>query len=203
MTQDPWGQQRPAGYVVRGEVVPDTESGAPGADQAPPMTHFQKVASALRGGQPEQAATQPEAPGEPEQPVSQEEDEARTDEAVAVSSPDAGRDYWDDGEDAPEDGPAEDPATGPAEGMVASASAPAADPETAPSAPSGQAEEEPGDQAGPDTHDATDPSMTQPNVFGTAQPTAASVPTVPIVLAEEPDGAADGHAASDAPDAQA
>ncbi len=30
MTQDPWDQQRPAGYVVRGEVVPDSESGAPG-----------------------------------------------------------------------------------------------------------------------------------------------------------------------------
>ena len=68
MTQDPWGQQRPAGYVVRGEVVPDTESGAPGAGQAPPMTHFQKVASALRGDQPEQAATQPE------QPVSQRDE---------------------------------------------------------------------------------------------------------------------------------
>ena len=198
MTQDPWGQQRPAGYVVRGEVVPDTESGAPGAGQAPPMTHFQKVASALRGGQPEQAATQPEEPEEPEQPVSQEEDEARTDEAVAVSSPDAGRDYWDD-----EGGPAEDPAAGPAEGTVVSASAPAADPETAPSAPSEQAAEEPGDQAGPDTHDATDPSMTQPDVFGTARSTAASVPTVPIALTEEPDGATGRHAVSEAPAAEA
>jgi hypothetical protein len=199
MTQDPWGQQRPAGYVVRGEVVPDTESGAPGAGQAPPMTHFQKVASALRGGQPEQAATQPE---EPEQPVSQEEDEARTDEAVAVSSPDAGRDYWDD-EGAPKDGPAEDPAAGPAEGTVVSASAPAADPETVPSAPSDQAAEEPGDQAGPDTHDATDPSMTQPDVFSTARSTAASVPTVPIALTEEPDGATARHTVPEAPAAEA
>jgi hypothetical protein len=198
MTQDPWGQQRPAGYVVRGEVVPDTESGAPGADQAPPMTHFQKVASALRGGQPEQAATQPEAPGEPEQPVSQEEDEARTDEAVAVSSPDAGRDYWDD-----EDGPGEDPAAGPDEGTEVSASATAADPETAPSAPSDQAAEEPGDQAGPDTHDATDPSMTQPDVFGMARSTAASVPTVPIALTEEPDGATGTDAVPEAPAAEA
>jgi hypothetical protein len=202
MTQDPWGQQRPAGYVVRGEVVPDTESGAPGADQAPPMTHFQKVASALRGGQPEQAATQPEAPGEPEQPVSQEEDEARTDEAVAVSSPDAGRDYWDD-EDARDAGPAEDPAAGPAERTVVSASAPAADPETAPAAPSDEAAEEPGDQTGPDTHDATDPSMTQPDVFGMARSTAASVPTVPIALTEEPDGATARHAVPEAPAAEA
>jgi len=200
MTQDSWGQQRPAGYVVRGEVVPDSASDAPGAGQAPPMTHFQKVASALRGDQPGQSATQPE------QPVSQEEDEtrtdedeARTDEAVAVSSPDAGRDYWDDGEV----GPAEDPAAGPAGGTEASASAPAADPQTAPSAPLGQAEEEPGDQPGLDSHEPTDPSLTQPDVFGTSRPTAASVPTVPIALGDEPDGAAGRHAVPDTPDALA
>jgi hypothetical protein len=188
MTQDPWGQPRPAGYVVRGEVVPDSESDAPGAGQAPPMTHFQKVASALRGDQPEQPTAQPE------QPVSQDEDEAPAEEAVAVSSPDAGHDYWDD-----EDGPAEDPAD-PVAGTVASASAPAADPETDPSVPSGLAEDEPGGEAGPDTPAA----MTQPNVFGTPQPSAGSIPTVPIALAEEPDGAngATGrHAAPDAPGA--
>ena len=196
MTQDPWGQQRPAGYVVRGEVVPDSESGAPGAGQAQPMTHFQKVASALRGDQPGAAATQSD---EPERPASQEEEDARTDEAVAVSSPDAGRDYWDD----EEDGSADDPAAGTAEGTVASASAPAADSETAPSAPAGQAGEEPGDQAAPDSHEPTDPSMTQPAVFGTPRPSAGSIPTVPIALAEEPDGATGRHAAPDAPETPA
>jgi len=198
MTQDPWGQPRPSSYVVRGEVVPDSESGAPGAGQAQPMTHFQKVASALRADQPEQTASQPE-----EGEARTEEDEARAEEVRAVSSPDNGRDYWDDAEDAPEDRLAEDAVADPAEGTVASASAPAADPETAPSASSGQAEQEPGDQAGPDAHDATDPSMTQPNVFGMARPTAASVPTVPIALGEEPDGAAGRHAAPEALAAEA
>jgi hypothetical protein len=186
MTQDPWDQPRPAGYVVRGEVVPDAESGA---DQAPPMTHFQKVASALRADQPEQ-------------PASQEEDQARTEEVRAVSSPDAGRDYWDEDEDGPEDGPAGDPAAAPAEDAV-SASAPAAEPEAAPSAPPGQAEEEPGSQAGQEARDAADPSITQPDVFGTAGPAATPVPTVPIALAEEPDGAAGRHAAPAMPSAPA
>jgi hypothetical protein len=192
MTQDSWGKQRPPGYVVRGEVVPDSESGAPGAGQAQPMTHFQKVASALRGDQPGAAATQSD---EPEQPASQEEGDTRTDEAVAVSSPDAGRDYWDDDGDAPEDRSAEDPAADPVEGRVASASAPAADPETAPSDPAGQAGEEPGDQAAPDSHEPTDPSMTQPTVFGAPRPSVGSIPTVPIALAEEPDGTTGRHAA--------
>ena len=193
MTQDSWGQQRPPGYVVRGEVVPDTESGAQGAGQAQPMTHFQKVASALRGDQPGAAATQSD---EPEQPAGQEEEDARTDEAVAVSSPDAERDYWDD----EEDGSADDPVAGTAEGTVASASAPAAESETAPSAPAGQAGEEPGDHAAPDSHEPTDPSMTQPTAFGTPRPSVGSIPTVPIALAEEPDGATGRHAAPDAPE---
>ncbi len=199
MTQDPWGQPRPAGYVVRGEVVPDSESGASGAGQAPPMTHFQKVASALRGDQPGQPADQSE------EPVSPDEDEARTEEVRAVSSPDNGRDYWDvDGvEDEPAEDPAasaaEDPAASVTEDTAASASARPADAETAPSAPAGLAEDEPGDEAGPDAHDATDPSMTQPDIFGTPRPTAASIPTVPIALTEEPDGAAGRHAAAAAP----
>jgi len=43
MTQDPYGPPPGSGYVVRGEVVPDDEA------NTTPMTHFQKVASALRG----------------------------------------------------------------------------------------------------------------------------------------------------------
>jgi hypothetical protein len=167
------------------------------------VTHFQKVASALRADQPEQTASQPE-----EGEARAEEDAAHTEEVRAVSSPDNGRDYWDDGEDAPEGGPADDAAAGPAEGTggsaggtVASASAPAADPETAPWAAPGQAEDEPGDQAAPDSHESTDPSMTQPDVFGMARPTAASVPTVPIALGEEPYGAAGRHAVPEAPEA--
>jgi len=45
MTQDPYGQPPDPGHVVRGEVVPDDEANPPTV----PLTHFQKVASALRG----------------------------------------------------------------------------------------------------------------------------------------------------------
>jgi len=47
MTQDPYGQPPGTGYVVRGEVVPDDEANV--TPPTAPMTHFQKVASALRG----------------------------------------------------------------------------------------------------------------------------------------------------------
>jgi hypothetical protein len=209
MTQDPWGQPRPAGYVVRGEVVPDSESGAPGAGQAPPMTRFQKVASALRGDQHE-------APADPQDEARAEQDETRAEEVRAVSSPDNGRDYWDDDEDGVDHGSAEDrtasaadaPAASAAEDTVASAGAPAAYPQTSPSATDGpaqdeqgdQAEDEPADLAGRDTRGVADPSMTQPDVFGAPRPTAASIPTVPISLADEPDGTEGRHAAPTAAD---
>jgi hypothetical protein len=51
MTQDPYGRPPGTGYVVRGEVVPDDE-----ANETSPMTHFQKVASALRGDRTDPAA---------------------------------------------------------------------------------------------------------------------------------------------------
>ena len=211
MTQDPWGQPRP-GDVVRGEVVQDNESSVPQDGEARPLTHFQKVASAVRADEHEP----------PEQAASQEGDEARTeDEVRAVSSPDAGRgDYWDD-EDVSEVKPAEDLAAEPAEGP-ASWSAVTADPEAGPSAPAKGAEEVeeaegptdeagpdaqeaegptdeagpdtqeaegPTDEAGPDTRDATDHAMTEPDLFGAPRPVAAEVPTVPIALgAQQPNG---------------
>ena len=49
MTQDQYGQARVPGYVVRDEENEEYASG-----QSKPMTRFQKVASALRGGGPEQ-----------------------------------------------------------------------------------------------------------------------------------------------------
>ena len=49
MTQDPYGQPPGSGHVVRGEVVPDDEA------DVDPMTHFQKVASALRGNRTDPA----------------------------------------------------------------------------------------------------------------------------------------------------
>jgi hypothetical protein len=68
MTQDPDERPPGSGSVVRGEVVPDDE-----ADVTPPtepMTHFQKVASALRGDRtdPAMPAVQGASPADPEFP---------------------------------------------------------------------------------------------------------------------------------------
>jgi hypothetical protein len=50
MTQDQYGQARGPGYVVRGDVVPEDETEEFPGGEHKPMTRFQKVASALRGG---------------------------------------------------------------------------------------------------------------------------------------------------------
>ena len=97
MTQDPYGQPLGTGHVVRGEVVgPDDE-----ADVNPPtvpMTHFQKVASALRGDRTDPAdvpADEDETPGP---------DPAFPEDVGAVRSPEAGnRGNWEDeGETGPD-----------------------------------------------------------------------------------------------------
>jgi hypothetical protein len=70
MTQDQYGQDRGPGYV-RGDVVTDDETEAFPAEEPKPITRFQRVASALRGGGPEPrgadeneavAVTRPEYP---------------------------------------------------------------------------------------------------------------------------------------------
>ena len=60
MTQDPYGRPTGPGYVVRGEVVPDDEANV--TPPAAPMTHFQKVASALRGDRTDPAMPAQAAP---------------------------------------------------------------------------------------------------------------------------------------------
>ena len=50
MTQDQYGQTRGPGYVVPGDVVPEDETEDTRTGEPKPMTRFQKVASALRGG---------------------------------------------------------------------------------------------------------------------------------------------------------
>jgi hypothetical protein len=60
MTEDQYGQSRGTGYVVRGDAVPDDEEAQAG--RATPMTtRLKKVASALRGDRPDEAAPDPEA----------------------------------------------------------------------------------------------------------------------------------------------
>jgi len=72
MTQDQYGQDRGPGYV-RGDVVTDEETEEfPGAESKP-MTRFQKVASALRGGGAEPSGadeTEAVAVTRPEYPAS-------------------------------------------------------------------------------------------------------------------------------------
>jgi hypothetical protein len=73
MTQDQPGQAQGTGYVARGEVVPDDETGTLESEQSGPMTRLRKVASAMRGDGPDQtvpeqtvpdqtAATSPDTP---------------------------------------------------------------------------------------------------------------------------------------------
>jgi len=90
MTQDPYGPPPGTGYVARGEVVPDDEANA--NPPTVPMTHFQKVASALRGDRAGVPADQDQSAAEGAGP-----DQAPAEAVGAVRSPDAGNwEYWDD-----------------------------------------------------------------------------------------------------------
>jgi hypothetical protein len=152
MTQDPYGQPPGDGHVVRGEVVPDDE-----ADANPPtvpLTHFQKVASALRGDRTDPTGFPADVPpghGQSGATTAPGPDQASPEDVGAVRSPDAGnRDYWD------------------------------------------------GDDTDPDGLAAEDPTMTQPDLYGTtapreteaaetAEPSASSeAAAAPPVAAAEP-----------------
>jgi hypothetical protein len=127
MTQDQPGQAQGTDYVVRGEVVPDDQTEAFEAEQSGPMTRLRKVASALRGEQPDQTmpdqtlpdqtvpnqaipdqAIPDQAVPDPAVPMSGDTpDAARPDDVGAVRSPDGeDGDYW-DGQDTRETAPEE------------------------------------------------------------------------------------------------
>src|SRR5258705_144840 len=106
MTQDQYGQARGPGYVVHGDVVPEDETEEARTGESRPMTRFQKVASALRGGSEQDEQDQGAGdPGAEDQAVA---DQAAADRAsadrTAADAPAAG---------APPAGPpvAEPPAT--------------------------------------------------------------------------------------------
>jgi hypothetical protein len=61
MTQDQYGHARGSGYVVHDDVVPENETDEARTDESKPMTRFQKVASALRGGSEQDQAAADEA----------------------------------------------------------------------------------------------------------------------------------------------
>ncbi|MGH3418652.1 MAG: hypothetical protein ACRDOD_03525 [Streptosporangiaceae bacterium] len=74
MTQDQYGQARGSGYVV-----PENETEEGRTDESKPMTRFQKVASALRGGSERD-----------------EQDEAAMAGSPISQEPGGQHDYWDD-----------------------------------------------------------------------------------------------------------
>jgi hypothetical protein len=61
MTQDQYDQARGPGYVVHDDVVPENETDEARTNESKPMTRFQKVASALRGGSDQDQAAADEA----------------------------------------------------------------------------------------------------------------------------------------------
>jgi hypothetical protein len=187
MTQDPYGPPPGSGSVVRGEVVPDDEANVTASTT--PMTHFQKVASALRGDRtdPAMPAVQEADPADPESPdpngtwpdatqaagttspdapeavrdgadsqeADQDADPAHAEEVGAVRSPDdESHDYWDAAE-ADRDETSASASTQSVPAVDADAEADAGTFQTRPD----------GQETRPDEQD---PTMTQPDLYGTA-----------------------------------
>ena len=175
MTQDPYGQPPGSGHVVRGEVVPDDEA------DVNPMTHFQKVASALRGDRtdPAMPAVQGADPGSPD-PNGTWPDASQAAGTTSPDAPEAVRDGADSQEAdlsaeaahpdevgavrSPDDDESHDywdeAGRDEASASASPRSVPAADADagTLPTRPDGQ--ETPPDEQ--------DPTMTQPDLYGSA-----------------------------------
>jgi len=110
MTQDQYGQTRGSGHVVHGDVVPENEVVAENeteegrTDESKPMTRFQKVASALRGGserdEQDEAVADQTAPGQAAAadaaPASPAASESSPPWVTRQDEPAGQRDYWDD-----------------------------------------------------------------------------------------------------------
>src|SRR4029077_6091039 len=148
--------------VVQGDLVQENETEEGRTDESKPMTRFQKVASALRGGserdeQDEAAADQTASPATPAASESGPPWVTRQDEAAMAGSPisqePAGqRDYWDD----------PDAAAGPEDDAVAVTS--------------------------PDTRG--DHPATEPGMFGTTRRSGEETAEMPVAAAEGQPGAA-------------
>jgi hypothetical protein len=174
MTQDQYGQARGPGYVVRGDVVPEDETEETLTGEPKPMTRFQKVASALRGGSEadeqdqaaadeagadqlstDRTAADARAADAPADSESSPPWVTRQDEAAMAGSPisresAAKRDYWDDAD-----------AAGHEDAVAA----------TSPDTPA--------------DHQATEPDM-----FGTTRRTGEETAEMPAATAEAQPGAA-------------
>ena len=86
MTQDQYGQTRGPGYVVRDDAVPDDENEDPTAESKP-MTRFQKVASALRGGPDQDEQDQAAQAADPQARQAGPPWVTQQDEAAMANSP--------------------------------------------------------------------------------------------------------------------
>ncbi len=97
MTQDQYGQARAPGYVVRGDVVPEDETEEARTDESRPMTRFQKVASALRGGsERDERDLDADDRGADDRGAAQRAFADRTAAEAQAGAPAEKRDYWDD-----------------------------------------------------------------------------------------------------------
>jgi hypothetical protein len=200
MTQDPYGPPPGSGSVVRGEVVPDDEANV--TPSTTPMTHFQKVASALRGDRtdPAMPAVQEADPADPESPDPNGTWPDAT-QAAGPTSPDAPEAVRDgaDSREADQDADTADPEE---VGAVrspddeshdywAEAEAEAdAGAGTLPTRPDGQ-ETRPDEQ---------DPTMTQPDLYGTATRPGTGAAAAGAAGAVEP-GTVGKHAGAPAQEA--
>ena len=164
MTQDQYGQARGPGYVVQGDVVPEDETEEARTDESRPMTRFQKVASALRGGSErderdldaddqaaEAQAGEPAASGSNPPWVTREDEAAMAGSAIS-REPEQKRDYWDN-----------------------------------PDAAAGH-EDDAAAMTSPDT--AANHPATEPDMFGTSRRTGEETAAMPAARAEGQPGAA-------------
>ena len=100
MTQDPYRQPPGTGYVVPGEVVPDDEANV--TPPTAPMTHFQKVASALGGDRTDPAmpayvsSDQGASPESPDPGANQAGQSSRDAQGASRDAQGASRDAQDD-----------------------------------------------------------------------------------------------------------
>lgn len=185
MTQDPYGPPPGSGHVLHGEVVPDDEANV--TPSTTPMTHFQKVASALRGDRtdPAMPAVHEADPADPESPDPNGTwpDATQTASTTSPDAPEAVRDGA-DSQEADQDADAAHPeevgaVRSPDDGSHDYWDEADADRDEATASTSTQSVPAPDADAdagtwqtrpdGQETRpDEQDPTMTQPDLYGTA-----------------------------------
>jgi hypothetical protein len=97
MTQDQYSQGRGSGYVERGDMVPEEETGESRSEQSRPMTRFQKVASVLRGSEPDEYDRAEADQAEADRVAAEQASADRSKAGSPISrETEPERDYWDE-----------------------------------------------------------------------------------------------------------